>query len=121
MTTLQKLEAIRNNLLSRAAQVAAYNWDGEFCKEEIREFWKAGKLKIDPITVKDLKKLSRKTLYANGFGNWNDKLILIPLWMWNYIAEGEELTSIMGKACKTGSGWKDLDVRAGCVAYGFTL
>jgi len=45
---------------------------------------------------------------------------LIPLWAYNYVGDGETLVSIDGSPAVKGKDEIDLDVRFGCIAYGFT-
>ena len=56
-----------------------------------------------------------------NFGRWSDdsQLRLIPLYLWHCIANGEVLTCIDGKTKIKGLDEIDLDVRFGCIAYGF--
>jgi hypothetical protein len=45
--------------------------------------------------------------------------MLIPLWAFNYIADGEVLTCIDGTTAIFGKDKVDNDVRFGCIAHGF--
>ena len=54
--------------------------------------------------------------------DWSDDgptVWLIPLWIWNYIADNQELVCIDGSKT-TDKDLVDLDVRANCIAYGFS-
>jgi hypothetical protein len=119
------LYTVLRSLANRAAQGAAYSsWSDEFARKEVREVW-ADKPSIfrerivQRVTVADLQAVPVESLNLLGFGNWDDDLTLIPLWAWNYIADGEELTSINGETKRKGVEEIDLDVRFGCIACGF--
>jgi hypothetical protein len=114
------LFSILKQIATRAAMGSAYkNWSDDFARKDIKEVWqnKSGKRQL---TIKELASVNRTTLWTLGFGNWDGKIILIPLWVYNYIADGEELISINGKTNIVGKDDIDLDVRYGCIALGFT-
>jgi hypothetical protein len=73
------------------------------------------------LTTEELKQLDADELWDLGFNKFNDSLILIPLWAFNYIKDGEVLYCIDG--CKNIKGQDDidLDIRFGCIAYGFKI
>ena len=71
------------------------------------------------FAVADLKSVSKNTLYRYGFVNWDDSLLLIPVWAFNLIKDGEVLTSISGSKETKGKDYIDLDSRAGALAFGF--
>lgn len=70
--------------------------------------------------------LTEQQLINCGFNRWQDpktgpELWLIPLYLWAFLAPGQALTSISGSSATTGPDHKDLDHRAGMLAYGFML
>lgn len=117
------LFSILNSIASAAASGAAYqSWPDDFARKEARDAW-AG---IDrgwgqKLTVKQLQTVRGPDRQKLGFSKWDDEgvLILIPLWAFNVIADGEELTSISGETKIKGQDEIDLDVRFGCIAWGF--
>lgn len=125
MNTGEYLNSVFRELASIAAQTAAYDkWSDEFSRKEIREVWRDDTAPLRHarnrrVRIDELVKVDRVTLVNLGFGSWDGKLMLIPLWAFNYIADGEALKSIGGKTAVKGVDEIDLDVRFGCVAYGF--
>lgn len=126
LTAQDILFSIRNRIVTRAAMAAAYreSWGADFAVKEIAEAWEA---KDAPrrVTVSDLIQISDDDLYELGFRTWDGTLTLVPLWAYPLIAEGEVLTSISGDTgtvgveVEPGRPQIDLDVRFGCIAYGF--
>ena len=122
---MDKIFSILNEIAGAAAQSAAYDqWTPDFCKKELKEVW--GNLESPmrrkrniTLTVLDLQNLPKDVLLLAGFCMWDDKLLLVPLWIFNYIANGEVLTCINGRDVIKGTDNIDLDVRNGCTAYGF--
>lgn len=91
---------------------------------EIREVWGdvqsvMRRARNRRVTIAELDALTDDELFALGFGNWDGALRLIPLWAWNYIANGEELTSISDTVKVKGRDEIDNDVRFGCIAWGW--
>lgn len=123
MNTIDKLKAARRRVLDTAATVneCKSSWGVEYSFQELargltnaKDF---GCDQIPAITQDELKQLDRETLYDFGFGNWDNKLVLIPLWLVGFMDGSETVTSIMDNhdtlsAC-------DKDVRGGCIAWGF--
>jgi len=75
---------------------------------------------FEPLTISDLKSVGKDALFEYlEFGNWNDHLILLPLWIVPFMEPTSIVKSINGqlkilKDC-------DLDGRFGCIAYGFIM
>ena len=118
----QRLEQVKHRILCAAGEVTQYkNWSDEYsrktmniaCNPERDTFFQA----IDPFTISELKTLSVEDLYSEGFGNWDGKLVLIPIWLKNFIQPDEMVTSINGKEETISAA--DNDNRAGYLAYGF--
>jgi hypothetical protein len=124
------LQSALLGIASRAAQSAAYEgWSDTFARQEVREVWRSEGSKLQ-ITIAQLKKLSAEELISLGFNLWDDGHRLIPLWAFNFITDGEELVSISGDTRRKNSAvtaareyehpeYTDLDVRFGCIAWGF--
>jgi hypothetical protein len=118
---------VRNRIVNAASMAVAYreSWTPDFGIKEIAEAWESGdapyRLKVD-----DLIGIGDDDLYALGFRTWDGALTLIPLWAYRLIADGEVLHSINGDTGTVGAMTAegrpeiDLDVRFGCIAYGFT-
>ena len=122
MTEIEKrLYQIKMRILTGASEVAHYKWSDAYSKKSICEVCSPKSTTfsqaIKPITIAELQKLSREALYANGFGNWNEELVLIPLWLKNFIDQDEKILSISGKDETVGG--IDTDHRGGFLAGGF--
>lgn len=72
----------------------------------------------DVITTQMIQSVSLKTLYSAGFRNWDEHLMLLPIWALPMMQDGSELVSIMGERVRVGTHQIDLDTRGGCIAYG---
>lgn len=120
---LDKLWTHKIRLLTAAASAAAYeNWEPEFAVKEVRSAWKGEGLKTTfKVTVEDLRMLPEKDRSDLGIGSWDGVLMLIPLWMFPLIADGETLTGISGEEKVIGKDYIDLDIRFGCIAWGYTI
>lgn len=113
------MHSLRSAILTNAACASAYDsWSDKFSREDIRKAWLGhGYTKL---TIDEIKQLSREELYSFGFMRWSDELLVIPLYLFNLIADGEELYCIDGSTEIKEAGKIDLDVRGGCIAFGFT-
>jgi hypothetical protein len=110
-------------IANSAAEGSAYsNWPDNFARKECKEAWKdSGRSRLNyKFTRSDILSLDDETLSQLGFGLWSDELPirLIPLWVYNYIADGEVLVCISGEH-RVKNADLDLDTRGGCIAYGF--
>jgi hypothetical protein len=125
MNTIEKIEAIRRRIISGSAEVFHYrnSWSETFCKEQLEETFSAnesfGKSAIGLLTADELKALGRDTLYQYGFGNWDGKIVLLPLWIVSFVEPDTTLTSISGDISALED--CDKDIRYGCIAYGFVM
>jgi hypothetical protein len=121
---MEKAEKIlRSALLTvamRAAMGAAYpTWSDEFARKEVRDTWSDTS---EQFTLMELARVPEGVLRNYGFSRWSeeDDLMLVPLWAFNRIADGEHLICIDGTNAIKGTDDVDLDVRGGCLAFGFT-
>lgn len=99
------------------------SWPADFADKNQRE---AEERVADiRITFADLTSSEAETL---GFGLWDESgLRLVPLWLYDHIAEGQELTCISGEKVVVGpdyktqgvAGYIDNDHRGGMIAWGF--
>jgi hypothetical protein len=127
MNISQKLFHILTSLAGSAAMGCAYKgWSDEFSRKENDEIWRDKSASLRRalgwrFTRDEILSLSDDDLMNLGFRLWDEKtgIFLIPLWFWNYIAPGEEMTSIDGTTALSGAEI-DMDVRGGCIAYGFS-
>lgn len=125
MDTIEKLKMARARALNAAAAVNEYrkSWGVDFSFKELsRGFSNTkdfGYSEIPVITQDELKQLDRKTLYEFGFGNWDGRLVLIPLWLVGFMDGSETVTSIAGDHDTETLSACDKDVRGGCIAWGF--
>lgn len=126
-SVFNKLNSLLLSFASEAAQASAYTkWDDAFSRRTIRDIWADNEAPLRKktgwkFTTEDLRTMSIDQLNTLGFRNWDDSgLRLIPLWAWNYIADGEELICIDGEK-KPKDNTIDLDERYGCIAWGMYL
>jgi hypothetical protein len=121
LSTFEKCKTIRNSLLTRVGEAMSYSWSNEFKVENLNDIHKSlkhweekhGSFKINPqdLTIEEMKEL--------GFGSWSEesKMRLIPIWLFPFLCEEFESTSISGsKHLKLSE--LDNDHRFGCLAYG---
>ena len=121
MTTFEKAKVIRTSLLTRCGEAMNYSWSNDYKIENLNnihesiEHWEKeeGTFKINPqdLTLEEMKEL--------GFGKWSDedKIMLIPIWLFPFLCEEFESISIGGtKHSKLSE--LDTDHRFGCLAYG---
>ena len=125
MNTIEKLNAIRNRILTVAAKCDTYKdtWGVDYVIKSLSEGFSPRESfmleEIPMVTKEEFAALSRETLYLYGFGNWDGKLLLIPLWLVNFMPSDTVVTSITGNVSTLGE--CDKDVRCGCIAFGFFL
>jgi len=125
MNITDKLNTIRRRVLNAAASVNEYkdHWGTDFSFKELASGLSPNKSfgweEIPTLTEDELKSLSRETLYSYGFGNWDGELLLIPLWLVNFLDPNMEVTSIMKD--KSSLAECDKDVRGGCIAFGLFI
>jgi len=128
LSTYDFLNSIRNNIATAAAMGCAYeNWSDEYSRKNVSEAWsdKEGTMRSQVkrrVTKDEFNKLTDMEKTLLGFSMWDENgPRLIPLWAFNYIADGEELTAIDGDKVVKGKDDIDLDVRCSCIAFGFSL
>jgi len=122
MSPYNYLSKVLNRIANRAAMTAAYTtWTDDFCRRENRETWldKGDYPFGRKVTIADLSAMSESDKWALGIARWDEDLWVVPLWMFNYIADGETLVAIDGERIVKGVDKVDLDTRAGSMAYGF--
>jgi len=92
----------------------------EYSYEEIKEEHSKIKETLKAI-IGDITELSVDELKELGFKKWEEEseLYLIPLWAFDLIPDGTVLESISGERAIKGKDEIDLDVRIGCIAWGF--
>lgn len=66
----------------------------------------------------DPNKFTVKELFSFGAKRMNDEVILIPLWMLQFVSEGFEFVDIHGDTKVVGKDEFDLTLREGLVQYG---
>jgi hypothetical protein len=112
-------------IAAAAAEGAAYgSWSDEFARKEVREVWRNQptgfrKWLGKTVTIAALKEVPFEELSLLGFARWDDNLVVLPLWAFHLIADGERLVCIDGSTAVKGTDETDLDTRGGCVAWGF--
>lgn len=125
--TYVKLNNILLELATTAASGCAYkSWSDDFARKECREVWSDENAPLRrkrgvTFTRSEIVAMNQDELNALGFHRWDDSgLRLIPLWAFNYIADGETLRDINGDYAVKGQDKINLDHRLGATAYGFT-
>jgi len=125
MTTEQFLFSVLSELASTAAQTAAFpSWDDAFARKEVREVWRDEEAPLRRprerrVTIEQISSIPQETLLRLRFTRWDETLMLIPLWVFHYIENGEKLTGIHGVTETKTDKFDDFDVRGGCIAFGF--
>lgn len=120
------LISILRDLANKASEGCAYkSWDSDYARKTTEEAWldnegifrrKIGRR----FTFEKISLLNEQELHALGFFKWDEAgLRLVPLWVYNYIADGEEFICINGKRHIKGTDNINLDTRMGAIAYGF--
>lgn len=89
--------------------------DSEFCERVFQELEELQN-SFRGVNFFDLPK---EMLYNLGFGNWDNRLLLIPLYVFPTLPYGTKLTSISNETKIVGKDYIDNDNRYGCIAYGF--
>lgn len=125
MNTYEFLSTVLCEIAASAAQGAAYSsWSDAFARQDIRKVWNdinatLRRSRQRKVTIAELRAVETTQLHMLGFRTWDKNLTLIPLWVWNYIADGETLISIFGDTAVKGRNDIGFDVRGGCLAWGF--
>lgn len=124
-TVQQNLGAVLARIANVACEGAAYKtWSDDFARKEVREVWhnSRGSLR-NPWEVSfalgDFRAADKDMLLLLGFRRWNDELWLVPLWVYNYIKDGEVFTNISDDVKIKGIDYIDLDTRGGVLAWGW--
>lgn len=119
-TVLDRLTHVRHLMATRAAEGVAYKgWDDAYVRSKLRDSWKAGNPIVGTFTRADFASLTPEER-GGILGNWDDKLRLIPLWLWPWIERGQEATTISGKTV-TLTDETDVDHRGGWLAVGWVF
>lgn len=115
--TVETIKLIMRKICISSAMVYHYtDWSNE---EKIKEIdssfnldYEGKKFQFDPNT------LTKEELIEVGFREWDDNLMLIPLYLVTYIYPNLMCESINRKKVILVKD-VDLDIRLGCLAYGF--
>ena len=121
LSTFEKCKIIRNSLLTRVGEAMNYSWTNDFKIENLENIneslkhWEEnnGSFKINP------QDLSLEEMEELGFKQWEkeNKIRLIPIWLFPFLCEEFESFSIFGTKY-TKKEQLDTDHRFGCLAYG---
>lgn len=120
--TFVQAKALKNRFINIMAESAVYTkWSNEFARQYVAEFIEKQRqlYDFDPyqMTLDELKEL--------GFGQWDDNLYLVPLWLHPFLKSGVKLTDIGGGSMAVSYDEKgqcniDNDTRFGMLAYGIS-
>lgn len=95
------------------------NWSDSFARKEIKTATMNFLNEIKEYV--DFNNLTVEEALSLGFGNWDDELYLIPLYLLPIIPVGIKLTSIMDEEIIYDGKNIDIVNRAGCLAYGIKI
>ncbi len=111
---------ISKNLMNSIQMGVSYEWSDEFSYKKVKESYANIKEQLSEI-IGDITELSEDELRELGFTKWEEEseLYLMPLWAFDLIPDGTELKDIFGNKAIKGKDEIDLDVRFGCIAWGF--
>ena len=122
--TVVFLRKVQLEMTTLAAMSVAYpNWDAAAARQRLNEIWHDIPSKERPaynqrISIDGLRSASIEDLLSLGFMPLDD-LMLIPLWVYNYIADGQTLVQVNGKQVQKRYGAQDMETKYGCIAFGF--
>lgn len=114
-----------NNSLTWLANAVAksimYNKDPQHLDTDIRQSWDKFCSSINNNSLIDWKNMTREEAVELRFCKWDEEsdLWLIPIWLYPFIPNDLELTSIGGD--KGFAPNIDTDTRFGCLAWGIFL
>ena len=118
--TFDQISVLKSAVFNRMSESATYRtWKPEYAVLNVTEFIdEQRKVKaIDPnvLTLPEMKQL--------GFGNWDDDMYLVPLWMHPFLKAGIKLHCINDRDYEVtydekGNSSIDDDTRGGMLAYG---
>lgn len=114
MNTYEQCCSIRRIILNCTAEVMNYkSWGEEYAYKRIMELPQI--IKVKNINPSELSMTEMKDL---GFGRWNEEteLMLIPLWLMQFIDPEIDVICIDGDTVKFKDA--DNDNRYGCLAFG---
>lgn len=108
------------NIANMATMASVYEWSDVFARAQTK---KTVREPTNQYTIRQIKSMTNDELRMLGFAKWDDVsgLWLVPLWAYYSIKDGETLICIDGESCTKGTDKIDLDIRFGCIAYGFVL
>lgn len=123
MTTYERCKRIREMIMTRSAEVMNYeNWSDDFAAKQIRDFAKdmATKDGAEPFMCIQPCELTLTEMVDLGFGLWSDDspMRLIPLWLYQFLADEIIVESISGDLDIMKKSEMDTDHRFGCLAFG---
>lgn len=115
-----EVQLLQKRLFRHMSESATYDsWSADFARSNVTDFInEERKTKaIDPNVF------TKAEAVALGFGNWDGKLLVAPLWMHRFLKEGIQLKSINEEVVtvtydEQGKSNIDNDHRFGCIAYG---
>lgn len=120
---LQKtMGAVGTVMMDAVAMGNSYNWVDMYALDEIRGRYASIKEQLKEM-LGVITEVPAEDLMALGFSQWDEEkgIYLVPLWVYDLVEDGTELTSINGKKLIKGKDVIDLDVRLGCIAYGIKV
>lgn len=118
MTDYEIACGIKKVIVNTAAQIIEYSWGADFSLTELKQL--ESNIKKNPdFKYIDTSNILLDELKSLGFSLWDEesKLLLIPLWICNYLKKDTEIYCIDGKKSNDINS-VDKDVRFGCIAWG---
>lgn len=97
----------------------SYGWSEKLIHQEISDGYDSIRQQFKD-RIKNIGELTADELKDLGFSKWSNEsdLYLIPIWFYDFIPDGIELTSISGEKAVKGQDYVDMDTRFGRLAYG---
>ena len=107
-------------MVQKTSQIVAYeSWDDKYSRSEITELYNHFIKEFKSI---DFKQFTKEELLEFDFGNWDDNLILMPIWALDCLSLGDVVYSISDEETIVTEDTKlDKEVRFGSTAYGFNI
>lgn len=110
-------ENYKNLCANMVSQVTKYDsWSDNFSRSKIKSLYSEIIKEFKGI---DFKVFTEEELKKLGFKNWDEEIILAPIWVIECLPEGAEIASISGGSLIVGDKELNLDIRMGVSAYGF--
>lgn len=114
ITMYENYKNLCSNLVS---QVTKYeSWSDTFSRSEVKSLYEKIVKEFKGI---DFTVFTSDELKRLGFKDWDEEVILAPIWVLDCFEEGMKVVSMNGNEVTVSKDGLDTDVRMGVTAYGF--